>query len=103
MKYIYGDLTDFKFCKKITKNIDFLFHVAGIKGSIVVKKKPSIIFCSFADDEYKYFRGQEELIKLKDFVHQFNWSLLTIKIFMKIKIVLINSQWICFLVGQKNG
>ena len=30
VKYIYGDLTDFKFCKKITK-IDFLFHVAELK------------------------------------------------------------------------
>ena len=45
VKYIYGDLTDFKFCKKITKNIDFLFHVAGIKGSIVVtKKNPASFF-----------------------------------------------------------
>ena len=44
-KYIYGDLTDFGFCKKITKNVDFVFHIAGIKGSInVTKKKPASFF-----------------------------------------------------------
>lgn len=41
-KHIYGDLTDYVFCKKITKNVDFLFHLAGIKGSIeVTLKKPA--------------------------------------------------------------
>lgn len=44
-KYIYGDLTDFEFCKKITKNVDFVFHLAGIKGSIeVTKLKPASFF-----------------------------------------------------------
>ena len=33
---IYGDLTNFEFCKKITKDMDFVSHVAGIKGSIEV-------------------------------------------------------------------
>src|SRR3989344_6058458 len=43
--YIYGDLTNFNFCKKITKNVDFVFHIAGIKGSInVTKKKPASFF-----------------------------------------------------------
>ena len=45
VKYIYGDLSDFNFCKKICKNKDYLFHIAGIKGSIVVtKKKPASFF-----------------------------------------------------------
>lgn len=45
VKFIYGDLTNFDFCKKITKNIDFLFHLAGIKGSIdVTKTKPASFF-----------------------------------------------------------
>ena len=45
VKFIYGDLADFNFCKKICKKKDFLFHVAGIKGSIVVtKKKPASFF-----------------------------------------------------------
>lgn len=45
VKFIYGDLTNFNFCKKICKKKDFLFHVAGIKGSIVVtKKKPASFF-----------------------------------------------------------
>ena len=33
-KHIIGDLSDFKFCKTVTKNQDFAFHLAGIKGSV---------------------------------------------------------------------
>lgn len=45
VKKIYGDLTDFNFCKKITQNMDFVFHLAGIKGSIeVTKSKPASFF-----------------------------------------------------------
>lgn len=44
-EHIYGDLTSFEFCKDITKNMDFVFHVAGIKGSIeVTKTKPASFF-----------------------------------------------------------
>ena len=44
-EHILGDLTDFDFCKKITKGMDFVFHVAGIKGSIeVTKTKPASFF-----------------------------------------------------------
>jgi len=41
-EHIYGDLTSFDFCKDVTKDIDFVFHMAGIKGSIeVTKTKPA--------------------------------------------------------------
>jgi len=44
-EYISGDLTDFILCKKFTKDMDFVFHVAGIKGSIdVTVKKPASFF-----------------------------------------------------------
>jgi len=44
-EHIYGDLTSFDFCRDITKGIDFVFHVAGIKGSIeVTKAKPASFF-----------------------------------------------------------
>ena len=44
-EHIYGNLTDFGFCKEITKDMDFVFHVAGIKGSIdVTKTKPASFF-----------------------------------------------------------
>lgn len=33
IEFIKGDLRDKEFCEKITKDIDFVFHVAGIKGS----------------------------------------------------------------------
>lgn len=43
--HVLGDLTNFEFCKDITKDMDFVFHIAGIKGSIeVTKKKPSSFF-----------------------------------------------------------
>ncbi len=44
-EHVYGDLTDFGFCKEITDGMDFVFHVAGIKGSIeVTKSKPASFF-----------------------------------------------------------
>lgn len=44
-EHIFGDLSDFGFCKAITSNMDFVFHVAGIKGSIeVTKSKPASFF-----------------------------------------------------------
>jgi len=43
--HIYGDLTDLAFCKNIISDMDFVFHVAGIKGSInVTKQKPASFF-----------------------------------------------------------
>jgi len=44
-EHIFGDLTSFDFCKEVTRSIDFVFHLAGIKGSVeIVEKKPAIIF-----------------------------------------------------------
>jgi len=44
-EHVLGDLTSFEFCKDITKDMDFVFHVAGIKGSIgVTKTKPASFF-----------------------------------------------------------
>ena len=34
VKYVTGDLSDFSFCKTVTKNQDFAFHLAGIKASV---------------------------------------------------------------------
>ena len=43
--HVYGDLCEFSFCREITKGTDFVFHVAGIKGSIeVTKAKPASFF-----------------------------------------------------------
>lgn len=45
VRNIFGDLTDYNFCKEITKGMDFVFHVAGIKGSIdITLKKPASFF-----------------------------------------------------------
>ena len=43
--HIYGDLTNFEFCKEQTKDMDCVFHVAGIKGSVKVTiEKPASFF-----------------------------------------------------------
>ena len=33
-EHVYGDLTDFGFCKEVTKDMDYVFHLAGIKASL---------------------------------------------------------------------
>lgn len=38
VSYIYGDLCDFSFCKKVTAGSDCVFHIAGVKGSMEVSK-----------------------------------------------------------------
>ena len=44
-KHIKGDLTNFEFCKRITRKIDCAFHVSGIKGSVKVTiEKPASFF-----------------------------------------------------------
>lgn len=43
--HLYGDLTDFNFCKSVTKGADFVFHLAGIKGSVqVTLRQPASFF-----------------------------------------------------------
>jgi GDP-L-fucose synthase len=43
--YIYGDLTDLDFCLEVTKGMDYVIHLAGIKGSIdVTKSRPASFF-----------------------------------------------------------
>ena len=44
-KYINADLTDFNVCKELTLDTDYVFHLAGIKGSIeVTKSRPASFF-----------------------------------------------------------
>lgn len=38
-EHILGDLTSFEFCKEVTRGVDFVFHLAGIKGSADVSEK----------------------------------------------------------------
>tara|TARA_Y100000310_G_C20687697_1_gene820156 strand:- start:1548 stop:2564 length:1017 start_codon:yes stop_codon:yes gene_type:complete len=41
----YLDLCNYKDCREITSNVDFVFHIAGIKGSVqVTKVKPASFF-----------------------------------------------------------
>lgn len=44
-KHLVADLTDFKTCLEITEGMDYVFHVAGIKGSLkVTLEKPASSF-----------------------------------------------------------
>lgn len=41
-EHLVGDLTDFDFCENVTRNVDTVFHLAGIKGSLeVTKSRPA--------------------------------------------------------------
>ncbi len=43
--HIFGDLTEFSLCREVTRDMDFVFHLAGIKASIeVTKSKPASFF-----------------------------------------------------------
>ncbi len=45
VEYVKGDLCDFQFCRHMVRDMDAVFHVAGIKGSIeVTKSKPASFF-----------------------------------------------------------
>jgi len=42
---IFADLTDFSICCDFTKNVDYVCHIAGIKGSVeVTNSKPASFF-----------------------------------------------------------
>lgn len=44
-EHVQGDLTDFRFCQDVAQGMDYVFHVAGIKGSIdVTRSKPASFF-----------------------------------------------------------
>ena len=44
-EHVYADLREFSTCLSLTKDMDFVFHVAGIKGSIeVTKSRPASFF-----------------------------------------------------------
>ena len=43
--YVKGDLSSFELCQDLCSDKDFLFHIAGIKGSVVVTEaKPASFF-----------------------------------------------------------
>lgn len=37
-EHVIGDLTSFELCKEVSKGVDFVFHLAGIKGSAKVSQ-----------------------------------------------------------------
>jgi GDP-L-fucose synthase len=45
VRQVRGDLRDYQFCLDVTKGMDFVFHVAGIKGSVTMTvEKPASHF-----------------------------------------------------------
>ena len=58
--YIKADLTSIDTCKKLTKDMDIVFHVAGIKGSIeVTKSKPASFMVPMLLSTLAYWKHQE--------------------------------------------
>ncbi|MGE3538408.1 MAG: NAD-dependent epimerase/dehydratase family protein [Candidatus Tectimicrobiota bacterium] len=44
-EHVFGDLTSFEFCKQVIQGTDYVFHIAGIKGSVeVTKSRPASFF-----------------------------------------------------------
>jgi len=44
-EFVRGNLTHWDFCQKVVKDIDYVFHLAGIKGSpAMTQKKPASFF-----------------------------------------------------------
>ncbi|QWR77047.1 NAD-dependent epimerase/dehydratase family protein [Candidatus Magnetomonas plexicatena] len=44
-QYVYGDLSDFNLCKELTKDMDYVFHLAGVQGNAYTSKaKPASHF-----------------------------------------------------------
>ncbi len=41
---VIADLTDFSVCRNLTENVDFVFHIAGIKGSVEVTRSQPASF-----------------------------------------------------------
>jgi|TARA_B100002003_G_C14153379_1_gene554982 GDP-L-fucose synthase len=39
IEHIFGDLTDFNLCKEVCKDMDYVFHIAGIGASVKVAKE----------------------------------------------------------------
>jgi GDP-L-fucose synthase len=33
-QHVYGDLSSFEFCKEVTRDMDFVFHLAGVQGTV---------------------------------------------------------------------
>lgn len=48
VEYIKGDIRDFQTCIDAVKGKQYVFHIAGIKGSpVLVKEKPYVFFTNF--------------------------------------------------------
>lgn len=47
-EHVHADLRSFEVCREVTRDMDFVFHVAGIKGSVeVTKARPASTFVPF--------------------------------------------------------
>lgn len=44
LEFVQGNLMDWDFCRQITKGVDYVFHLAGIKGSVSIGKSRAASF-----------------------------------------------------------
>ena len=69
IEYIHGDLTDFNFCLEQTKDVENVFHLAGIKGSVDVTIKRPASFCAASNVQHQYFRKFSRINKVQKLVY----------------------------------
>lgn len=44
VELVHGNLTDWKFCKTVAKGMDYVFHLAGVKGSVGIGRAKAATF-----------------------------------------------------------
>ena len=74
--HINGDLTDYNFCKEETKDMDCVFHVAGIKGSVKVTiEKPASFFVPLLMFNTNVLEASRKNKVEKIGIYKFNWRI----------------------------
>ena len=100
IKHVHGDLTDFNFCKDIINGMDYVFHVAGIKGSIdVTINNPASFFVPLLMFNTNVLEASR-LNNVKTFI-PVQLALTALQRYLKKVKMRIKSLWICFPDGLK--
>ena len=99
VKHIIGDLSDFKFCKLVTKNQDYAFHLAGIKASVkTTVEKPASFYVPLVMMNTKFLEACR-INKIKRLVYTSSiGAYAKSSIFMEKNLTMKKSLWI-FIQG----
>ena len=99
--HVLGDLTSFGFCKKVTKNMDFVFHLAGIKGSIeVTLSKPASFFVPLLMFNTNILEACRLERRTEDCLYKLYWCLFQRRDLPGARRTLTAPPWTCTPDGQ---